>query len=132
MLPLWLASPLVRKLLVYGAIMLVAFLSFRWWLNRHDAKVYQQGKQSVTEEQRKRAEETIKLERENLAKEKQALTLVIEQLQSQMDKLHGNLNEAIKQSKKTQASNPTIVLSIPDSDLPGAIRTELKRTTNQR
>jgi len=132
MLPLWLASPLVRKLLVYGAIMLVAFLSFRWWLNRHDAIVYQEGKQSVTEEQRKRAEETIKLERENLAKEKQALTLVIEQLQSQMDKLHGNLNEAIKQSKKTQASNPTIVLSIPDSDLPGAIRTELKRTTNQR
>jgi len=132
MVPIWLASPLVRKLLIYGAIAFAAFVAFRWWLNRHDLIVFQEGKQSVTEDQRKAAEAAIKLEREALAKEKLVLQARIEQLQSQMDKLHGNLNEAIKQSKKTQAGNPAVVLSVPDSDLPGAIRAELKRATDER
>jgi len=117
-----LANPLVRKVVIYGAIALGILYAFRLWLNKHDNKVFQEGKESIAEEIRKEKETEIRKAREALELEKQRLLGTIEQLSHDMDKLHGNLNEAIKQSKKDQGGVPIIVSGVPDSDLNGTIR----------
>jgi len=128
------AIPLVRKAILYGAIALAVLYGFKLWLNKHDAKVLQEGKEAIAEEQRIKAENTIKAEREALAIARKSALDAVVQLSASMDKLEGKFNDAIKQSKKTQSGNAPAVLSILDSDLNAAIRSELgrQRATNTR
>lgn len=130
LLELW-ASPAFRKFLLYLAIAALAAWAFRQWLNKHDNIVFQQGKEAVAEEQRKKFDEALASERAKLTAEKEAISKVVDQLNRNMDRLQGSLNEAIKQSKVTQAGNASAAMSVPDTQINSVIRSELKRSPDQ-
>lgn len=123
--------PLPYKIGACAVLLFVVYMGFRQWLNNHDNKVAQETREAVTEEQRIKAEAVIKAEREALAQERKVLEARIDQLYKDKDALYGRFNEAIKQSRKTQAGNAAAVLGIPDAEINSYIRAELARVAAQ-
>lgn len=119
------AKAVLIKYGIYAAIILLGLWLGKQWLNTHDNKVAQQTREEVTEEQRIKAEAKFKAERDILALERRELVIKAMELEKQNDKLHGELYETIRLSKKLQAAGINAAAGVPDSELNAAIRAVL-------
>ncbi len=119
------AKAVLIKYGIYAAIVLLGLWLGKQWLNAHDNKVAQQTREEVTEEQRIKAEAKFKAERDILALERRELVIKAMELEKQNEKLHGELYETIRLSKKLQAAGISAAAGIPDSELNAAIRAVL-------
>lgn len=79
---LQLKNPLIRKIIIFVGVGLVIFFVFKWWIRKHDDRIYQEGKQaaSIELEKAKKAEwqkinADLKIQKEELAAGVQELEL---------------------------------------------------------
>lgn len=115
------------KVTLYVAIAVAIFFAGRQWLNNHDNKVAQETREEVTEAERVKAEASIKVEREMVAKELVSKQAQIDQLNADLSKTYRSLDNALRVARKAQEQNVVTVMSIPNDRINAAVRSELRR-----
>lgn len=130
LIALW-ANPLVRKVLLYVAIAAAAAYGLKLWLNRHDARIYQEGKEAMAVEMEKAKREEWAAKEKTLAEKYLSVQAATEQLTKDRMDLYRSLNARLQAVKTATAHAPDAVVAIPDSQLDGAIRAISRQLASQ-
>jgi len=128
----WLAlSPLVRKLILYGALALAALYALRLWGNRQWSAGEQAGRQAgLAEAEKAMAERQAELakgiadERQQLAKDKAEIAVQATQVAQARQDIQGALSAVVRASQARRNQNNAVVDRLSGDALDAAIRAQ--------
>ncbi len=125
---LW-ANPLVKKIIIYVGIAIIVLWAFKIWLNRHDDKVYQEGKTGALIELEKAKKDEWAAKEKELAKAQKDIELTRGQINLQMTALektrqltHDELTRVIASLKAGKEADSAKAHAVPADRLDDAIR----------
>lgn len=117
-----LANKWAWKLLLYAGLIAGSLLVFRWWLNGHDDKVYQQGKTAAAVELEKAKAEEWKAKEQGIADAYVQVAREREQLEADRAAMNQTLNYKLNQIRDELKKHQTTIVTIPSGDLDSGIR----------
>lgn len=117
------------KLILYGAILIGGFWYFRIWLNRHDDRIFQDGKNRAVETMARDYESRLKVGMaeakamsDTAAKDRAAVEAQISELDARFAAIFGSLKEIKVLAEKRQVVYVEKISTIPPSQLDASLR----------
>lgn len=126
----WIASPLARKFILYGAAGAAIFLCLRWWGNRQWQQGEHQGRQAATLEierlkaaEWKAKEDAIAADAASVADEKRSVRAAAEQLARDRASIQESFKTALARIQAERLNQYADSAAVPDDRIWRDIRT---------
>lgn len=116
------ANPIFRKVVLYAAIALAVLYAGYRWLNKHDSRIYQEGRESMAVELEKEKKAEWAAKEKTLAESYLSLQAATEQLAQDRSTIYRTLDEHLRTVKTAAQANSISAAAVPDSALDSAIR----------
>ena len=118
---------------VLGAVAILAiFFAFRWGLNAHDGRVYQEGRAAMAVEMEKTKQLEWKSKEAVIAQDAAKIVAARTQLETDRAALNRNLQDGIRAIRNERQHINETVNSVPDSERIAAIRAVLRELSADR
>jgi len=124
------ANPIFRKVVLYAAIALAVLYAGYRWLNKHDSRIYQEGRESmaVELEKEKQAEWA---EKDKLLQQKESERIKERtELTKALFAKDKNLNDTLNQLRVERERDRTVAITIPANELPAAVLSRSRNLAN--
>ena len=118
---LW-AKAWFRKAVLYAVIALAVLYGFHLWLNRHDTKVYQQGRESMAVELEKTKKAEWEAKGKSLEEQARLLDLKAAEITRDRQSLTRTLDDRLRSIQTYATANTASVAAVSDSGLDAALR----------
>jgi len=115
-------NPLVRKALVYVVVSLAVLYAFKVWLNKHDDRVYRQGKIAASAEIQRQKEAEWKAREAELETRARGLEEARARIETDRLNLYRSLDNALDTLSAAKDRDFTAAAAVPADRLDDALR----------
>lgn len=118
---LW-AKAWFRKAVFYGVIAVAVLYGFRLWLNKHDSRIYQEGREAMAVELEKTKKAEWEAKGKSLEEQARVLDLKAAEITRDRQAITRTLDERLRIIQTYATANTASVAAVPDDGLDAALR----------